>query len=136
MRNSVLHKSQKTLNSTEATYDDDDMSPEDYGFSYWNDDDDPIDEAEYLRRKVKLESPTAGDVKKFKVYEESQGNVVKVNFGQKGVKIKKSNPQDVRALELDITVIIRSKDIRHDIGAIRKMVDEGYTEYGYRGPKR
>ncbi len=35
-----------------------------------------------------------GDVKKFKVYVKNpQGNVVKVNFGQKGAKIKKSNPE-------------------------------------------
>ena len=34
-----------------------------------------------------------GDVKKFKVYVKNPaGNVVKVNFGQKGMKIRKSNP--------------------------------------------
>ena len=50
-------------------------------------------EAEYQGRKVKLGKPMAGDVKKFKVYVKNpQGNVVKVNFGQKGVKIKKNNP--------------------------------------------
>jgi len=50
-------------------------------------------EAEYQGRKVKLGKPMAGDVKKFKVYVRNpEGNVVKVNFGQKGVKIKKSNP--------------------------------------------
>ena len=52
-----------------------------------------INEAEYQGRKVKLGKPTRGDVKKFKVYVKNpNGNVVKVNFGQKGVKIKKSNP--------------------------------------------
>ena len=81
------------LENAEATYDDDDMSLEDYGVLYWNDDDeDPLDEAEYSGRKVKLGKPMAGDVK-FKVYVKNpKGNVVKVNFGQKGVKIKKSNP--------------------------------------------
>jgi len=50
-------------------------------------------EAEYQGREVKLGKPMAGDVKKFKVYVKNpQGNVVKVNFGQKGVKIKKNNP--------------------------------------------
>jgi hypothetical protein len=50
-------------------------------------------EAEYQGRKVKLNKPMAGDVKKFKVYvKNDKGNVVKVNFGQKGVKIKKNNP--------------------------------------------
>jgi hypothetical protein len=34
-----------------------------------------------------------GDVKKFKVYVKNpEGNVVKVNFGQKGMVIKKNNP--------------------------------------------
>ena len=52
-----------------------------------------VDEAEYQGRKVKLGKPMAGDVKKFKVYvKKPNGNVVKVNFGQKGMKIKKSNP--------------------------------------------
>lgn len=52
-----------------------------------------IDEAEYKGRKVPLGKPMRGDVKKFKVYVKNpKGNVVKVNFGQKGVKIKKSNP--------------------------------------------
>jgi hypothetical protein len=51
-------------------------------------------EAEYQGRKVKLGKPMAGDVKKFKVYVKNPktGKVVKVNFGQKGVKIKKNNP--------------------------------------------
>ena len=57
-------------------------------------DDDDMYEAEYQGRKVKLGKPMAGDVKKFKVYVKNpKGNVVKVNFGQKGVKIKKSNPK-------------------------------------------
>jgi hypothetical protein len=51
-------------------------------------------EAEYQGREVKLGKPMAGDVKKFKVYVKNPaGNVVKVNFGQKGVKIKKNNPE-------------------------------------------
>jgi len=55
-------------------------------------------EAEYQGRDVKLGKPMAGDVKKFKVYVKNpQGNVVKVNFGQKGVKIKKNNPDRRRS---------------------------------------
>jgi hypothetical protein len=55
-------------------------------------------EAEYQGRKVKLGKPMAGDVKKFKVYvKNDKGNVVKVNFGQKGVKIKKNNPDRRRS---------------------------------------
>ena len=55
-------------------------------------------EAEYQGRKVQLGKPMAGDVKKFKVYvKNDSGNVVKVNFGQKGVKIKKNNPDRRRS---------------------------------------
>jgi hypothetical protein len=55
-------------------------------------------EAEYQGREVKLGKPMAGDVKKFKVYVKNPaGNVVKVNFGQKGVKIKKNNPDRRRS---------------------------------------
>jgi len=51
-------------------------------------------EAEYQGRKVKLNKPMQGDVKKFKVYVKNpKGNVVKVNFGQKGMNIKKDNPE-------------------------------------------
>ena len=52
-----------------------------------------VDEAEYQGRKVSLGKPTRGDVKKFKVYVKNpNGNVVKVNFGDPNMKIKKSNP--------------------------------------------
>jgi hypothetical protein len=83
---------------SEVTYDDDDDFFMEYGVMWYNDDDNPIDEAEYQGRKVKLGKPMAGDVKKFKVYVKNpKGNVVKVNFGQKGVKIKKSNPKRRRS---------------------------------------
>ena len=53
-----------------------------------------LDEAEYRGRKVPLGKPMAGDVKKFKVYvkDPKTGNVKKVNFGDKTMRIKKSNP--------------------------------------------
>jgi hypothetical protein len=52
-----------------------------------------LDEAEYQGRKVKLNKPMQGDVKKSKVYVRGpKGNVVKVNFGDKNMRIKKSNP--------------------------------------------
>ncbi len=52
-----------------------------------------LNEAEYQGRKVQLGKPMAGDVKKSKVYVRGpKGNVVKVNFGDKTMKIKKSNP--------------------------------------------
>lgn len=53
-----------------------------------------MDEAEYQGRDVALGKPMQGDVKKFKVYvkDPSTGNVKKVNFGDKTMRIKKSNP--------------------------------------------
>lgn len=52
--------------------------------------------AEYRGRDVKLNKPMRGDVKKFKVFvrDKSTGNVKKINFGQKGMTIKRNN--DVR----------------------------------------
>ena len=59
----------------------------------------PMMEAEYQGRKVKLGKIMQGDTKKFKVYVKNpKGNVVKVNFGQGGdakggtMRIRKSNP--------------------------------------------
>ena len=52
-----------------------------------------VDEAEYQGRKVQLGKKMAGDVKKSKVYVRGpKGNVVKVNFGDPNMRIKKSNP--------------------------------------------
>jgi len=52
-----------------------------------------LSEAEYQGRNVPLGKPMAGDVKKSKVYVKGpSGRVVKVNFGDKKMKIKKSNP--------------------------------------------
>ena len=59
------------------------------------------EDAEYRGRKVKLNKPMRGDVKKFKVYvkDPKTGNVKKVNFGHGGtsakrktMRIRKSNP--------------------------------------------
>jgi hypothetical protein len=52
-----------------------------------------LNEAEYQGRKVQLGKPMRGDVKKFKVYvKNAKGNVVKVNFGDPNMRIRKSNP--------------------------------------------
>jgi peptidoglycan hydrolase-like protein with peptidoglycan-binding domain len=75
----------------EETYDGDEFH-EAYG-ELWYNEDEEVDEAEYQGRKVKLGKPMRGDVKKFKVYVKNpKGNVVKVNFGDPNMKIKKSNP--------------------------------------------
>jgi hypothetical protein len=53
-----------------------------------------MDEAKYQGREVPLGKPMAGDVKKSKVYvRKPNGKVVKVNFGDKKMRIKKSNPK-------------------------------------------
>jgi hypothetical protein len=63
-----------------------------YGDLPWVEDTE-LEEAEYRGRKVKLGKPMRGDVKKFKVYVKNpKGNVVKVNFGDPNMRIKKSNP--------------------------------------------
>jgi len=52
-----------------------------------------LEEAEYQGRSVPLGKPMKGDVKKSKVYVKGpKGNVVKVNFGDKKMRIKKSIP--------------------------------------------
>jgi hypothetical protein len=54
-----------------------------------------VDEAEYQGREVKLGKPflTPGGPKKRSVYVKNpKGNVVKVNFGDPNMRIKKSNP--------------------------------------------
>ena len=75
----------------EETYDGDEFF-ETYGVMWYNEDE-ALDEAEYQGRKVPLGKPMRGDVKKFKVYvRKPTGNIVKVNFGDPNMKIKKSNP--------------------------------------------
>ena len=63
---------------------------EQYGVTFQ----DELTEAEYQGRKVPLGKRMAGDVKKSKVYvKKPNGKVVKVNFGDKKMTIKKSNPK-------------------------------------------
>jgi len=53
-----------------------------------------LNEAKYHGKTVKLGKPSAGDVKKFKVYvKNKKGNVVKVNFGDPNMEIKRDNPK-------------------------------------------
>ena len=53
-----------------------------------------INEAEYQGRKVKLGKIMPGDVKKFKVYvKNDKDNVVKVNFGDPNMEIRRDNPE-------------------------------------------
>jgi hypothetical protein len=53
-----------------------------------------ITSAEYQGRTVTLNKPTRGDVKKYKVYVlNEKGNVVKVNFGDPNMEIKRDDLQ-------------------------------------------
>ena len=60
-----------------------------------------VEASEYQGRKVKLNDPfraPTGDKKKFYVYVKNEkGNVVKVNFGDPDMKIRKSNPEARKA---------------------------------------
>jgi hypothetical protein len=81
----------------EEEFDDSEMESEDVDGEYTSYE--PMSEAEYQGRKVKLNKPMRGDVKKFKVYVSDGKNkdgttkVKKVNFGDPDMKIKKSNPE-------------------------------------------
>ena len=60
----------------------------------------PITEAEYQGRNVPLNKPirTKSGPKKFAVYvKNAKGNVVKVNFGDPGLSIKRDNPERKKA---------------------------------------
>ena len=50
--------------------------------------------SEYQGKKVELNNPTRGDVKKYKVYvKNDKGNVVKVEFGDPNMEIKRDDPE-------------------------------------------
>lgn len=50
--------------------------------------------ATYKGREVALNKPMRGDVKKYKVYVKNDlGNVVKVNFGDPNMEIRRDNPE-------------------------------------------
>ena len=55
--------------------------------------------AKYKGRTVKLNKPSRGDVKKFKVFvrDKSSGRVKKINFGSKTMTIKKNIPARQRS---------------------------------------
>jgi hypothetical protein len=89
----------------EMTFEDDDAFYEAFGELGYPEDETELFDAEYRGRKVPLNKPMRGDVKKFKVYvkDPKSGNIKKVNFGhggssarragQKTMKIRKSNPK-------------------------------------------
>jgi hypothetical protein len=80
-----------TKQQLDATFQKAPAAPQDLSKTYkW---DDEVSEAEYQGRNVPLGKPMAGDVKKSKVYvKKPNGNIVKVNFGDKKLSIKKHIP--------------------------------------------
>lgn len=84
----VYHFLANTLNAydgdTDAGYEDEFGNVEAYN----------LNEAEYQGRTVKLGKPMKGDVKKFKVFvKNKKGKVIKVNFGDPNMEIKRDNPK-------------------------------------------
>jgi hypothetical protein len=68
----------------------------DVPFYLWDD----IDEAEYRGRKVDLNKPfrTPGGPRKFAVYTKNEsGNIVKVGFGQPGMRVNNDDPAKARS---------------------------------------
>ena len=93
---------EKNVSYEEITLDEDQDFTEEFGILGYSIDEENTFEAEYRGRKVKLNKPMRGDVKKFKVYvkDPKTGNVKKVNFGHGGtsakrptMRIRKSNPK-------------------------------------------
>ena len=75
----------------EMTFEDDDAFYEAFGELGFPEDENELFDAEYRGRKVPLNKPMRGDVKKFKVYvkDPKSGNVKKVNFGHGGSSARK-----------------------------------------------
>ena len=105
LRDSIVDaiRDEETINSetvtNEVVIEDDQDFHEEFGYLAFSEDENDMFEAEYQGRKVKLNKPMRGDVKKFKVYvKNDKGNVVVVHFGQGGdakggtMRIRKSNP--------------------------------------------
>ena len=96
------HEYQPMPDGDELTFEDDDEFHEAFGYLGYPEDETELFDAEYQGRKVPLNKPMRGDVKKFKVYvkDPKTGNVKKVNFGHGGssakrktMRIRKSNPK-------------------------------------------
>jgi hypothetical protein len=92
----------KCVKEEEITLEDSQCFHEEYGYIGYSECEEDVFEAEYQGRKVKLNKPMQGDVKKFKVYvkDPKTKNVKKVNFGHggssvkgKAMRIRKSNPK-------------------------------------------
>ena len=72
----------------EETYHGDEFY-ETFGWLKWSE---ILTEAEYHGHKVPLNKPMRGDVKKFKVFVKKGDKIVKVNFGDPDMRIRRNNP--------------------------------------------
>jgi hypothetical protein len=96
-RDEKAHKVEKQASSRLKKItdkEDDERSKREY--KAWKEEIETLDEAEYRGRNIKLGKPflTPDGPKKRSVYvKNSKGNIVKVNFGDKKMRIKKSNPK-------------------------------------------
>ena len=102
MKHAEDQEEKKNKVKEEITLEDNQDFHEEFGVLGYSEDEEYTFEAEYQGRTVKLNKPTRGDVKKFKVYvkDPKTGNVKKVNFGHGGtsakrktMRIRKSNPK-------------------------------------------
>jgi hypothetical protein len=91
--------------------------------------------AKFKGRSVKLNKPMRGDVKKFKVFVKNRktGRVVKVNFGDKKLSIKKNIPARKDHLWQDLDqYLLRLKDQANNL---IQLLFIGQLNHGKKGLK-
>ncbi len=100
--NDINEAFEQAMFEDEVTLEDTQDFHEEYGYLGYSIDENDLFEAEYQGRKVKLNKPTRGDVKKFKVYvKNKKGNVIKVNFGHGGTSAKKAGQKTMSIKKSD-----------------------------------
>ena len=125
LRDSIVNaiRDEETINSeavtNEVVIEDDQDFHEEFGYLAFSEDENDMFEAEYQGRKVKLNKPMRGDVKKFKVYvKNDKGNVIKVSFGDPNMKIKKSNPARRKSFRARHNCDNPVQRLKQDIGLV------------------
>lgn len=80
----VYHFFESIVGETEGGYEDEHGSVDNVN----------LNESEYKGKNVELGKPSKGDVKKFKVFvKNSKGNIIKINFGDPNMEIKRDDPE-------------------------------------------
>ena len=90
---------EKNVSYEEITLDEDQDFTEEFGILGYSIDEENTFEAEYRGRKVKLNKPMRGDVKKFKVYvkDPKTGNIKRVTFGDPNLGAHPGNKKRKKA---------------------------------------